>query len=340
MAFLDEIEQVLRQAAQPLRPEEITTRLIANGWKTTGKTPEATVQARLAVDIKRNPHSRFTRAGKAVFALRMGVNATPDEARGSAESDKPLRPAKRQSPSTFLDAAEAVLDRFGSKRPMHYREITQKALDLGILTTSGKTPEATLYAQILTDSDRRDRRGERPRFVKHGKGYVGLARWTPQGLAFQIEKNNEAVRKQLHAKIASTDPAEFEALIGSLLIKLGSEDVQVTSHSGDGGVDVRGTMVTADVIRTRMAVQVKRWKNNVQAPTVQQVRGSLGAHEQGLIITTSDFSSGAREEAARSNATPVALMNGEQLVKLLVENDIGVVRRSQVLLELSEEEDE
>ncbi len=52
-------------------------------------------------------------------------------------------------------------------------------------------------------------------------------------------------------------------------------------------------MVTGDVVRTRMAVQVKRWKANVQAPAVQQVRGSLGAHEQGLIITTSDFSKGA-----------------------------------------------
>jgi len=36
-----------------------------------------------------------------------------------------------------------------------------------------------------------------------------------------------------------------------------------------------------------MAGQVKRWKRNVQAPMVRQVRGSLGTHEQGLIITTS-----------------------------------------------------
>ncbi len=66
-----------------------------------------------------------------------------------------------------------------------------------------------------------------------------------------------------------------------------------------------------DVIRTRMAVQVKRWKANIHAPTVQQVRGSLGTHEQGLIISTGDFSSGAREEAQRANAVPVALMNGK-----------------------------
>ena len=69
---------------------------------------------------------------------------------------------------------------------------------------------------------------------------------------------------------------------------------------------------------------------------VQQVRGSLGTHEQGLIITTSDFSPGARKEAARPDATPVALMNGEQLVLLLVEHNIGVSRRTHDLIEIDE----
>jgi restriction system protein len=103
---------------------------------------------------------------------------------------------------------------------------------------------------------------------------------------------------------------------------------------------VRGTLVVGDVIRTRMAVQVKRWKKNVQAPVVQQVRGSLGAHEQGLIITTSDFSSGARSEAARPDATPVALMPGEQLVTLLIAHDIGVRRTKHDRIELGDALDE
>ena len=77
-----------------------------------------------------------------------------------------------------------------------------------------------------------------------------------------------------------------------------------------------------------MAVQAKRWKNNVQRPVVQQVRGSLGAHEQGLIITTGGFSQGAREEAERADASPVALMDGEQLANLLAEKEIGAEKRS------------
>jgi len=64
---------------------------------------------------------------------------------------------------------------------------------------------------------------------------------------------------------------------------------------------------------------------------------SLGTHDQGLIITTSDFSPGARREAERADAVPVALMNGEQLVLLLSEHEVGVTRRSHEMLELNQE---
>lgn len=88
-----------------------------------------------------------------------------------------------------------------------------------------------------------------------------------------------------------------------------------------------------------MAVQAKRWspRKNVQAPIVQQVRGSLGAHAQGLIITTSDFSAGARQEAVQPNKTPIALVNGEKLVSLLMEHGIGVQRTTQCLFEIDDE---
>ena len=119
---------------------------------------------------------------------------------------------------------------------------------------------------------------------------------------------------------------------------MGFEDVELTSASGgDHGIDVRGTLVVGDSVRIRMAVQAKRWKNNVTSPIVQQVRGSLGAHEQGLIITTSDFSKGAKTEANRSNAAPVALMNGEKMAELLAEYEIGATIRSYKLFELDEE---
>jgi HJR/Mrr/RecB family endonuclease len=151
---------------------------------------------------------------------------------------------------------------------------------------------------------------------------------------------NRRVRQKLHANLLKMDPGEFEDLVGRLLAELGFEGIEVTRRSGDGGIDVRGRLVVGDVIATQMAVQVKRWKtkNHVQAPVVQQVRGSLGTHEQGLIITTSDFSPGAKREAERPNAVPVALMNGEKLVELLAEYQVGIRRQAHDLFELEEEE--
>lgn len=382
MSALDAVEQVLTLAGQPLGYRELARRALADGlWQSEGATPEATVNARLAVDIKTlGAASRFQRTGKGTFALRRwglpeyhptsraANGSAPNAANGTDPPNATLadqtsspaaapatpsahsHPAPQPQPQTqtaregsnvpdplsFTDAAEQVLDLYANQMPMHYREMTQRALDLGLIETAGKTPEATLYASILQEIARRIRRGETPRFTKFGRGYLGLTRWQRQGLAAQIDQHNTTIRAQLLARLKATPPDAFETLIGQLLAAMGFDEIEVTNRSGDGGIDVRGTLVVGDVIRIRMAVQVKRWRANVQAPIVQQVRGALGTHEQGLIITTSDFGPGARTEAERPNAVRVGLMNGEQLVALLVEHDIGVRRASHDLIELGE----
>ena len=209
---------------------------------------------------------------------------------------------------------------------MHYGTITELALDGGLIQTKGSTPAATMYSVILQERRRRDARGEPQRFVQHGRGLVGLAAWVPRGMAARIEEHNSDVRTTLLDRLRGGSPKAFEELVGEVLVALGFEEVRVTPLGGDGGVDVRGTLVVGEVVRIRMAVQAKRWKGNVGAPVVQQVRGSLGAHEQGLIITTSDFSRSAHTEALRADAAPVALMNGEQLAALLAEKEVGVRR--------------
>ncbi|HSW47348.1 MAG TPA: HTH domain-containing protein, partial [Phycisphaerae bacterium] len=299
--------QVLQEAKEPLTAKAIARRALELGlWQTEGKTPDATVAARIYSDIKSlGDRSPFVRSGPGAFALR-------DAAPAAASAANPLlvTPAapgpKPVTKYSFTDAAEMVLEKCGDKKPMHYREITQKALELEWIVTEGKTPEATMYAQILMEVNRYQTRGEQPRFVRRRGGYVSLSRWMGEGLTLEIEQHNKRVREELHKTLLAMDPTAFEELIGRLLAEIGFDDIEVTQRSNDGGIDVRGTLVTGEVIRTRMAVQVKRWKpsNRVQAQVVQQVRGSLGTHEQGLIITTSEFSAGARTEAARPNAVP------------------------------------
>jgi restriction system protein len=328
--------QVLREAGGPLHAGELTKRILAkNLWQTSGKTPAATVSARLYSDIKSNGDaSPFVLTASQTFALR--------DAAASTSAPGTAAPPTKRAPTTtysFSEAAEKVLEQFGNRRPMHYRDIAKKALHLGWLDTEGKTPDATMGAQIYTAIKRARRLGEQPRFVQHGRGVFGLSKWMGQGLTFEIEQHNRQVRQALRKRLLALQPKEFEELIGLLLVEMGFEDIEVIGRSGDGGVDVRAVLVVGDAIRIRMAVQAKRWKigNNVQAPDVQQVRGSLGSHDQGLIITTSDFSPGARKEAERADAVPVGLMNGEQLALLLAEHSIGVMRRTHEIIDLVEE---
>jgi Restriction endonuclease len=340
MSLKDAAILVLKEAQSPLHANAITKRMLDAGlWSTDGKTPEATVGARLYVDIKRNGvASPFVKIAPSVFVLRDGGAAAAAKTAPKPERN-PAAPKRKSVSFSFVDCAQKALEKYGEKKPMHYREITRMALENGWLSASGKTPEASLYAQVITEIQREQKRGEQPRFVQHGGGLVGLSKWMGRGLAMQIEKSNAQVRTQLRERLFAMKPGDFETLVSQLLTAMGFEMVEVTKLSGDGGIDVRGTLVVGDVVRIKMAVQAKRWKlkSHVQSPTVQQVRGSLGAHEQGLIITTSDFSAGAKEEAAQSDKTPIALMNGEQLVLLLMEHRIGVRSSSPDLFELDED---
>jgi restriction system protein len=344
MTALEAALKVLQDEAKPLHYKEITQRILAGKlWRSSGKTPEATINAQLAVNIKKNGKaSAFRRAGRGIFALNTDrTDPTPHDKDVCRTEDRSLyvRGPKAGEKLSFTESACRILEACGGK-PMHYRDITRHALEHQMLDTSGKTPEATMYAQILSEVKRRKGRGEQQRFMILGKGMITLAKWQAKGLAFQVEEANRKARKKLLATVKAMSPGDFEDLAGRLLAAIGFEEVEVTSRSKDGGIDVRGTLVVGDVIRTRLAVQVKRWKQNVQAPVIQQVRGSLGAHEQGLIISTSDFSKGAKQEAERPDATPVALMNGEQLVALLVEHEIGVRRTAFSLVELGEADGE
>lgn len=321
MSLTDAIEHILQECGAPLHYREICRRVLYEGlWTTTGKTPDATVNATLSTHM-----SKFFRVSPGVYAL-----ATP-----SSPVHAPEESSETVSYLTFLDAAHRVLEQEPKISGMHYGEITRRALAQKFISTKGLTPEATMSAQLGTEIARSQTAGEPPRFVKVGRGIFALPQERESSIRDALEDHNEDVRKKLLANLKSMDPYQFEAVVTVLLERMGFQDVEKTSKSNDGGIDVFGYLVVADVIRTRMAVQVKRWSNNVQGPTVQQVRGSLGVHDQGLIITTSDFSSGAIQESQKPDLQRVSLMNGEQLVHQLIEFGIGVDRSPIMYLELS-----
>lgn len=150
-------------------------------------------------------------------------------------------------------------------------------------------------------------------------------------------RQREAVREQLRDLLLDMDPYQFEDLVRRLLEEMGYEDVETTSPANDKGVDVVGN-IEVGITAVREVVQVKRHRSNIQRPVLDALRGSLhrfGA-VRGTIINTSGFSTGTRNAAFERGAAPITLIDGDKLVDLLIEHQLGVRKKAIEILELDE----
>ena len=77
--------------------------------------------------------------------------------------------------------------------------------------------------------------------------------------------------------------------------------------------------------RFNVAFQCKRYVGSVGAPIVRDFRGSLSkSTEKAVLITTGTFTKAAREEACDPGKEQIDLIDGEELIDLIVANKIGV----------------
>ena len=176
----------------------------------------------------------------------------------------------------------------------------------------------------------RFRRGDR-------KGFFTLRTEPPTDIQRQINAINSQVKKTLRNRLQKMEPRKFENLVKSLLDGMGLEETSVTSYSGDGGIDVRGTLNAENLSEINVAVQANRWKNNVGPKVVRELRGSLKVHEHGIVITPSGFTASAQSEADEPGKTHISLINGKQLVELLIEHQVGVAKEEYIVPVLDEE---
>src|ERR1700690_1448426 len=72
---------------------------------------------------------------------------------------------------TFLEAALEILKR--ERRPLHFKELTQKALERKLLTFVGRTPEVTMQTQLTGAV----KKAPGSPFVRVKPGVFGLLRY-------------------------------------------------------------------------------------------------------------------------------------------------------------------
>ena len=140
-----------------------------------------------------------------------------------------------------------------------------------------------------------------------------------------LKRQRGSVRKSLHKILLDMNPIAFEHLVKLLLEKMGYQDVEVTSGSGDFGVDVVANLELC-LSSLREVVQAKRHRRAIQRNVLDALRGTLHRFNavRGTIIATSRFAKGAEKAAFDPGVAPITLVDGERLIDLLIEHGIGV----------------
>jgi restriction system protein len=131
------------------------------------------------------------------------------------------------------------------------------------------------------------------------------------------------------------DPIAFEHLIRRLLEAMDYQNVRVTDAANDKGVDVVAD-IELGITSVREVVQAKRHAQPIQRKELDALRGSLHRFKavRGTLITTGTFSRGTRDAAFETGVAPITLIDGDKLVDLLVEYEVGVRKKTIELLEL------
>ncbi|MGA2063768.1 MAG: restriction endonuclease [Thermoguttaceae bacterium] len=135
-------------------------------------------------------------------------------------------------------------------------------------------------------------------------------------------------RAQLLGIIRGLSPGGFERLCQRLLRESGFEQVIVTGRSGDGGIDGIGVLKVNAFVAFKVLFQCKRYAGAVSSTEVCNFHGAMqGRADKGIIITTGTFTAAAMKEAVRDGVPPIELVDGERLVGLFEDLELGLVPR-------------
>jgi len=147
-----------------------------------------------------------------------------------------------------------------------------------------------------------------------------------------LENSYQTLRAELGSEILtnikSCSPEFFEQLVVDLLVKMGyggsrKEAGEAIGKSGDEGIDgiIKEDRLGLDIIY----LQAKRWENVIGRPEIQKFAGALQGQraKKGIFITTSSFTREA-SEYVKNIETKIILIDGAQLVDLMIDHNIGV----------------
>lgn len=146
------------------------------------------------------------------------------------------------------------------------------------------------------------------------------------------KRMRDSLAQELLTRAKQCDPHFFEQLVVDLLVAMGyggsrKDAGEAIGSSGDEGIDgiIQEDKLGMDVVY----IQAKRWEGTVGRPELQKFVGALRGRgaKKSVFITTSLFSDDAKKYVSDLKDLKVALIDGEQLAELMIDNNIGISTR-------------
>lgn len=173
------------------------------------------------------------------------------------------------------------------------------------------------------------------------------AKLTPEeSMRNAFESLRSSLAADLLQRLRSGTPAFFEKAVVQLLNSMGyggnsviDLEKALVGGSGDNGID---GVIDQDLLGLdRIYVQAKRYAdgNNVGSGAIRDFFGSLDMKKaaKGIFVTTSSFSSSAKETAERLGKR-IVLIDGPLLARLMIRHHVGCrVQENLEILDIDEE---
>lgn len=148
----------------------------------------------------------------------------------------------------------------------------------------------------------------------------------------EIIPTERAHQSELLNLIISLSPYGFEKLCRRLLIEEGFQNVEITKQTRDGGIDGIAKLILNRFVSFKVFFQCKKYTGKVGSDDVQLFKGALDGKikpgDKGLILTTGYFTESAEKEARREGGFPIELIDGEKLIEMFENVQLGLKPRT------------
>jgi len=148
----------------------------------------------------------------------------------------------------------------------------------------------------------------------------------------------DELKSELLDQLYNLPPSFFERLVVELIVAMGYGGSKIDAgkaigQSNDEGID--GIIKEDQLGLDNIYIQAKLWRKVVGRPAVQKFVGALQGKKtkKGIFITTSTFTKGALEYITKIESK-VALIDGDNLTDLMIENNVGVSIREKYELKV------